>query len=178
MDEFGYMVFEEVWVEKEVEREMPPSPARPLRPVPAPKPLPKTSSSRGIAKFESVDADDDEEYVKKGKGKAKAKSDGGMLGCALLLACWRHLTVRDQSCRAFQSSLQMHDPEDLYTGSDATSHTLRSEHEDQGDTQGRGSYHNVFLWQEVGYTFKQQQKLRTHLFSLFENAVGSVLTLR
>ncbi|KAL1521019.1 hypothetical protein AB1Y20_022575 [Prymnesium parvum] len=76
MDERGYMVCEEVWVEKEVEREVPPSPPRFIRPAsasvrPASKPS-KSSSSKGIATFTMDDAED-EEPQKKARGKAGGK---------------------------------------------------------------------------------------------------------
>ena len=75
MDERGYMVCEEVWVEKEVEKEMPPSPIRqPPKPLVS-KPALAPKASKGIATL-VMDGDDsdDEDAQKKGKAKAKAKA--------------------------------------------------------------------------------------------------------
>ena len=70
------MVCEEVWVEKEVEKELPPSPTRFVRAPSVPlKPAGKASTSKGIATFTMDDAEDDEDGPKKGKGKGKAAKE-------------------------------------------------------------------------------------------------------
>ena len=69
-DERGYLVVEEVWVEKEVEKELPPEPTFAPAP-PVPKPAPKKKARKAENDDDSDDGDDD------GKKKKKAKGGGG-----------------------------------------------------------------------------------------------------
>ena len=73
-DERGYLVVEEVWVEKEVEKELPPEPTFAPAP-PVPKPAPKKKARKAENDDDSDDGDDDGKKKKKpkgGGGKAKA----------------------------------------------------------------------------------------------------------
>ena len=74
MDERGYMVTEERWVEKEVMKEAPPTP--PSRPAVRAPVAPKHSVAAALAEAAAADDDDDDAPAGK-KGKAKAKAKGG-----------------------------------------------------------------------------------------------------
>ena len=74
MDERGYMVTEEKWVEKEVMKEAPPTP--PSRPAVRAPVAPKHSVAAALAEAAAADDDDDDAPAGK-KGKAKAKAKGG-----------------------------------------------------------------------------------------------------
>ena len=93
MDERGYMITEEVWVEKEVEKEISAAPLRqpaPLRAPSAPAPkAPKMKVNPNAGRCVEEDAEDDAVAVK-GKGKGKAKHSIALcyaMLCYAMLCC-------------------------------------------------------------------------------------------
>ena len=78
MDARGYMITEERWVEKEVEKDAPPTPPSRKERAPAP---PKHSVAAACAQADAADDDDDDDDApalggKKGKAKG-GKAAGG-----------------------------------------------------------------------------------------------------